>query len=242
MEKVPNTSSAANNSLNTKNSSPLTTPPIKIKTCICIPTYVSIKAELFQQFIELMGWANLKGFPVITVPNRTHNDARNWLATGGGGQSKPSHLINQVDSIIWIDSDMVFNKGELEKLISYDDPFVTGWYIKTDIQNQPTSDVMAARWDEEKFLKTGKMDFLQVEEIENSKDELIECDYTGFGFVKIDTSILRDMTYPYFTNKVVEIGGMLENCSEDVSFCLDSPIKPKIIRDLRIGHMKNCII
>ena len=50
------------------------------------------------------------------------------------------------------------------------------------------------------------------------------------------------MKYPYFTNKAVNIGEYTENCSEDVSFCLDSPIKPKIIRDLRVGHMKNCIV
>ena len=66
--------------------------------------------------------------------------------------------------------------------------------------------------------------------------------FQPFRFVKIDTSVLKEMTYPYFTNKKVNIEGHVENCSEDVSFCLDSPIKPKIIRDLRIGHMKSTVV
>jgi len=214
------------------------------KVCICIPTYVSIKAELFQQYLELTQWASRRPFTnITTIANRTHNDARNWLATAGGGNVKPSNLTEQVDTIIWIDSDMVFTLDDISKLLSYeDDPFVAGWYVKTNNQNMPTSDIMAARWDEDKFLKNGHMDFLQVDEVTNSKEELIECDYTGFGFVKMDTSVLKEMTYPYFTNKVVNIDGRIENCSEDVSFCLDSPVKPKIIKDLRIGHLKNCIV
>jgi len=212
------------------------------KVCICIPTYVSIKAELFQQFLDLSNWATLNNYPLLTIANRTHNDARNWLATAGGGHKNPTNLINQVDTIIWIDSDMVFSVEQLNKLLTYDDPFIAGWYIKTDTQNLPTPNVMAARWDEDKFLTDGHMDFLQVDEINNSKEESIECDYTGFGFVKTDVSILKEMTYPYFTNKKVNIEDRTENCSEDVSFCLDSPIKPKIIKDLRIGHMKSTVV
>ena len=214
------------------------------KICICIPTFVSIKAELFQQYIELVQWAGRQPFTtVLTIPNRTHNDARNWLAPAGGGNVNPTSLIDQVDELIWIDSDMVFNLEDINKLMSYkNDPFVAGWYIKTDNQNIPTDDIMAARWDEDKFLKEGHMDFLQVDEVTNSKEELIECDYTGFGFVKMNTSVLKEMTYPYFTNKVVNIKGRIENCSEDVSFCLDSPTKPKIIKDLRVGHLKNCVV
>jgi len=134
---------------------------------------------------------------------------------------------------------MVFSVEQLDKLLTYDDPFIAGWYVQTNEQNPA---VMAARWDEDKFLTSGHMDFLQINEITNSKDELIECDYVGFGFVKTDTSILKEMTYPYFTNKVVKIEDRTENCSEDVSFCLDSPVKPKIIRDLRIGHMKSTVV
>jgi hypothetical protein len=214
------------------------------KVCICIPTYVSIKAELFQQFIELIQWASRRPLTTITtIPNRTHNDARNWLATAGGGNANPNNLTEQVDIIVWIDSDMVFTLEDITKLLSYeDDPFVAGWYVKTNNQNMPTSNIMAARWDEDKFLKDGHMDFLQVDEVTNSKEELIECDYTGFGFVKMNTSVLKKMTYPYFTNKIVNIGGLIENCSEDVSFCLDSPVKPKIVRDLRVGHFKSTVI
>ena len=66
----------------------------KYKVIICIPTFVGIKAELADQFIQLGGYAKEKGYPVITIPNKTHVDARNWLATGGGGFQNSKMLIN----------------------------------------------------------------------------------------------------------------------------------------------------
>ena len=78
------------------------------KIAICIPTHTSISALLFDQWIGLSAWCAKNNIPIITIANRTHNDARNWLATAGGGFEKPNQLINQVDYILWIDSDQVF--------------------------------------------------------------------------------------------------------------------------------------
>jgi hypothetical protein len=54
------------------------------------------------------------------------------------------------------------------------------------------------------------------------------------------------MEYPYFRQRVVEIGKYKENVSEDASFCLDVQeqldIRPTILPQLRINHLKELYI
>ena len=209
------------------------------KIVICIPTYVSVSSSLFNQWIQLAKWCTEKNIEIITISNRTHNDARNWLATGGGGFQNPTNLINEVDWLIWIDSDQFFTKNNLQTLIDCDEKFCCGWYVKDTAP-------MVAKWDEDKFLKNGHMDFLTSEELEESKEELIEVDYCGFGFTKTHVSLFKELTYPFFRNEMVTIGDYQENVSEDATFCLYvnkyANIKPKVITDLKIGHLKEVII
>ena len=62
----------------------------------------------------------------------------------------------------------------------------------------------------------------------------------------MSTEILKKMEYPYFRQRVVEIGKYKENVSEDASFCLDvaelTDIKPTILPKLRINHLKELYI
>ena len=205
------------------------------KLAICIPTSTSVSAKLFSQWIDLSAWCALREIPILTISNRTHNDARNWLATAGGGFKNPKEIFTKIDAFIWIDSDQVFNPTQLEILINSKEKFVTGWYMKGETP-------MVARWNEKTFLQTGYMDFLKEEELTNSKKDLIDIDYCGFGFTKTHKDVFSDLTYPYFTNKIVQIGKYTENVSEDASFCLDAGIKPKVIPSLRVGHLKEMVI
>jgi hypothetical protein len=104
---------------------------------------------------------------------------------------------------------------------------------------------MVARWDEEHFKKHGSMEFLNEKEIMESK-EPIRVDYVGFGFCRIHSSVFEKMEYPYFRHHVTKIGDYRDNSSEDVSFCLDASelagVKPLVIPELRIGHLKEIII
>ena len=209
------------------------------KVAICIPTHTSISAVLFDQWIGLSAWCAKNNIPIVTIANRTHNDARNWLATAGGGFQKPNLLIDQMDYILWIDSDQVFTLKDIQTILSCKSKFCTGWYLKGDTP-------MVARWDEETFLKTGQMAFLSQGELEQSKGKLIEVSYCGFGFTKTHTDLFRGLTYPFFRNEVVQIGDYQENVSEDATFCLYVDkyldIKPKVIADLKIGHLKEQVI
>jgi len=58
--------------------------------------------------------------------------------------------------------------------------------------------------------------------------------------------LFKELTYPFFRNEMVTIGDYQENVSEDATFCLYvnkyANIKPKVITDLKIGHLKEVII
>ena len=68
----------------------------------------------------------------------------------------------------------------------------------------------------------------------------------GFGFTKTHTDLFKGLTYPFFRNEVVQIGDYQENVSEDATFCLYVErylgIRPRVIADLKIGHLKEQVI
>ena len=82
-----------------------------------MPTFRNVSAELMAQFMQMAGWCALNKVEIITVANRTHADARNWLVTGGGGFSKPRTLIDSCYQIVFVDSDQVFTLAQLKELI-----------------------------------------------------------------------------------------------------------------------------
>ncbi len=217
-----------------------------MKFAFLIPIYTSVSAKLFPQFLSLQRACEQIDAEIFTVSNRTHVDARNWLATNGGGFENPRKFIEEVEWLVWIDSDQGFSLKNLETLLNCEEKFCSGWYVKEDASGLPGNHAMAARWDEEYFEKHGNMEFLTADELNGSKEEFVEVDYVGFGFTKVHTDLLKQMEYPYFRQKVVKVGKYKENTSEDVTFCRDcyeiTGVKPKVITQLRIGHLKEIFI
>ena len=211
-----------------------------MKYAFCIPIYNTISGRLLPQFLNLQEWSPQLDGQIYTVVGRTHADARNWLCTDGGGFSNPRKLIDKVDYIVWIDADQSFNYSQLVTLLEYDSPFCAGWYVK-DLSGT----AMIADWDEDDFKKQGTMNFWNQNKIKTQK-EPFEVDYCGFGFTKVSTDILKELEYPYFKQRMVEIGKYKENVSEDATFCLDVKdklgIKPTILSQLRINHLKELYI
>ena len=211
-----------------------------MKYAFCIPIYNTISGRLLPQFLNLQEWCPQLDGQIYSVVGRTHVDARNWLCTDGGGFSNPNKLIDKVDYIVWIDADQQFNYQQLNTLLEYDSPFCSGWYIK-----ELNETAMIADWDEDNFQKNGKMNFWTQNKIRTLRKPF-EVDYCGFGFTKVSTDILKELEYPYFRQRVVEIGKYTENVSEDATFCLDVKdklgIKPTILPQLRINHLKEILI
>ena len=211
-----------------------------MKFAFLVPIYNHISGRLFKRFLNLQEWCPQLDGKIYTVVGRTHADARNWLCTNGGGFSNPRSLINKVDYLVWIDADQDFNYTELNTLLSYDSSFCAGWYVK-DLSGI----AMIADWNERDFKRQGTMNFWHQDKIIKEK-EPFEEDYCGFGFTKVSTDILKEMEYPYFRQRVVEIGKYKENVSEDATFCLDVKdklgIKPTILPELKIRHLKELYV
>lgn len=148
------------------------------------------------------------------------------------------------ECLIWIDSDTVFSLDQLEQLIKHEHPFVSAVYYTQSKSKDKM--VVAANWDESKFLKTGRMEYLTEQNIKDARKQPIQVSYVGFGFCKTNTSIFEKMSYPYFTNKIVTMQNKdvsyTENVSEDASFCLDSSVKPIVDTTLIVGHLKSGVI
>ena len=211
-----------------------------MKYAFLMPIGDSISGKLIPQLLATNRYISQVDGELFTIANRTHVDARNWLATAGGGFKYPTNLIDKVDWLVWLDSDQVYNVGQIKKLLDRPEKFVSGWYIK-DSSGVRNPQAMVAHWDEEYFEQNGSMQFLHEQEITSAK-EPIEVSYVGFGFCKVHTSILKKMEYPYFRQHLTKVGKYQDNSSEDVSFCLDAykatGIKPIVIPELRIGHLK----
>ena len=211
-----------------------------MKFAFLVPIYNHISGRLFKRFLNLQEWCPQLDGKIYTVVGRTHADARNWLCTDGGGFTNPRNLINKVDYLVWIDADQDFNYTELNILLSYDSPFCAGWYVKDF-----SGIAMIADWNEQDFKRQGTMNFWHQDKIVEQK-EPFEVDYCGFGFTKVSTDILKQMEYPYFRQKVVEIGKYKENVSEDATFCLDVKdkldIRPTILPQLKIRHLKELYV
>jgi hypothetical protein len=211
-----------------------------MKYAFLTPIYNHISGLIFERFLNLQEWCPQLDGKIYTVVGRTHADARNWLCTDGGGFQNPNKLIDKVDYLVWIDADQEFNYTQLSSLLSYESQFCAGWYVK-DLSGT----AMIADWDESKFKKDGRMKFWNSDDIVKQKNPF-EVDYCGFGFTKVSTDILKQMEYPYFRQRVVEIGKYKENVSEDATFCLDvkdiTGIRPTILPQLNIKHLKELYV
>lgn len=168
--------------------------------------------------------------------------------------------------LMWIDSDMVFNPQQFQKLLDDDKDIVSGLYFMDNGQQFAT----VKDWDEEYFKKNGGFEFLTPKDIEATlkglpyKDAdkngspnpsptpsptrvegLIEVAYTGFGFMMIKKGVFESMTYPWFRPIEKKIGNMVDFTMEDVAFCLrakETGFKVHIDPLVRVGHEKKVVL
>lgn len=149
-------------------------------------------------------------------------DARNTIAD--------SAVKNNFDRILWLDSDMKFDRDLMKRLAQRMDegyPFVTGVYC---MRKEPHTAVVY------KHIEPGKdpTPFTQAElGVENGVIEIAAC---GFGCVMMDVRILHNMKmlrtdYPF--SPYLGLG-------EDLSFCkrmTEMNVKMFCDTSIRLGHV-----
>ena len=166
------------------------------------------------------------------------------LCLGGdtlrGENQKPFNGKINYTHVMWIDSDIIFDRTCFEALLNYDLDVISGIYMMKGEKYFAT----VKKWDEEYFKGHGAFQFLTEEDIQDHKG-LMEVDYTGFGFILIKRRVHEAIKYPWFRPIYHQIGLCKDFSSEDASFCRlikEAGFKIYIDPKIRVGHQKEVIL
>lgn len=158
-----------------------------------------------------------------------------------GADQKP--FGGKVDYDVWvtIDSDIRFTPEQMIELIEDTNkyPVVSGLYRMENLKHY----ACVKDWDTKYFKTNGSFEFMKSDE--DIKDKYISVAYNGMGFFACRKGVIEKLKYPYFTYPLIEIDGLRDTCSEDVSFCknlTDAGFEITVNTTLRVGHEKTLII
>ncbi|MFN9905360.1 MAG: hypothetical protein ACK56F_04440, partial [bacterium] len=96
--------------------------------------------------------------------------------------------------MMWIDSDVLFTPDQFERLLSHDKDIVSGLYKMED----NTHYACVEHWNENHYVEKGHFEFLKPSDIEYRKNQLIDVNYVGFGFILIKKGVFESLKYPFF--------------------------------------------
>jgi len=158
-----------------------------------------------------------------------------------GADQKP--FGGKVDYDVWvtIDSDIRFTPEQIIELIEDTNkyPVVSGLYRMEDLKHY----ACVKEWDTKYFKTNGSFEFMKSDE--DIKDKYISVAYNGMGFFACRKGVIEKLKYPYFSYPLIEIDGLRDTCSEDVSFCknlTDAGFEIIVNTNLRVGHEKTIVI
>jgi hypothetical protein len=158
-----------------------------------------------------------------------------------GADQKP--FGGKVDYDVWvtIDSDIRFTPEQMIELIEDTNkyPVVSGLYRMEDLKHY----ACVKEWDTKYFKTNGSFEFMKSDE--DIKDKYISVAYNGMGFFACRKGVIEKLKYPYFSYPLIEIDGLRDTCSEDVSFCknlTDAGFEIIVNTSLRVGHEKTIVI
>lgn len=132
------------------------------------------------------------------------------------------------DYILYVDSDMVFDKSDIERLVSHNTDICSGLYISRDGQNNNVaySEIITRRrwpYREPKLI------------VDHTTSGYGSVAAVGFGFCLIKTSVAESMFKHYKSIFEPKWG-----VGEDAAFCIRAKrcgYEIYIDRDVRLGHI-----
>ena len=132
-------------------------------------------------------------FHIQFTENSLVYDARNYLAQYA--------IDNDLDYVLWVDSDVIFPADGLERLLAHDKDFVTGVYFQRRPPHYPT--IYSHVGEDGKEVCT-----------DYTKKRLFQVEGCGFGFCLVKVDVMRKMVneYGYLFHPIPQLG-------EDLSFC-----------------------
>lgn len=156
------------------------------------------------------------------------------------------------DYLLWVDSDILFNRDSFERLLEADKDVVSGWYMDKDLN--PAFGFTKTQKSEykEKTLPLPLYDKDHLYSFHNDSDvegktQLYKIDWVGMGWILIKKGVMEQIKYPWFSPKLVRVLGRTPDddavisLSEDLSFQLslkEAGIDIWLDPLARVGHEK----
>lgn len=171
----------------------------KIRICIGIPVGDNVNRLFFHtMLLRMEEWSQTFDImPIIeyTIPI---DEARNRIAKIATDA--------KCDYIFFIDSDVLIQQGQLERLVSWDKDAITGIYYMRAAPYYP--------------LIRRKVAYRLYSPIEpDTSIELMSIDGSGFGCFLLRTSILDKIEYPWFQFQYFRHMNKWRHIGEDLYFC-----------------------
>lgn len=195
-----------------------------MKMMIAVPTMKDVPVEFFSCF---MGMAMVGETTLALESQSLVYEARNKLVLKA--------LDKGADYILWIDSDMVFDRELLPNLLKdMDDEheFVSGIFFKRSFPTNPTI-LKELHW-------SGASDHGSEFYTDYPKDQLFEIAGSGLACTMIKTSLIEDVINEFQESPFTPLSGL----GEDYSFCWKiNKIGRKMWCDSRVkvGHVGSII-
>jgi hypothetical protein len=129
------------------------------------------------------------------------------------------------DYVLWVDSDQVFEPVHFEMLLEADKDVVAA-----PIKTLPYANYNCGHLDGETIARIKEF---------KPEDDVVEVDFTGFGFILFKKGVFERMRFPYFA--AMKYGGHKGDMGEDFSFCLrakEAGIKLHVASKCKVLHEK----
>lgn len=135
---------------------------------------------------------------------------------------------NGYDYVLFVDSDMVFDKTDIEKLVRHDADIVSGLYVTRNGENMNVA--------YNKIITRRRFPFRAPKLFaDNGVTGYAEIAACGFGFCLIKTDVIKRMAKRYKS-----LFEPFKGVGEDIAFCIRAKrcgYKIMIDRDVRLGHV-----
>jgi hypothetical protein len=210
-------------------------------TVVFCPPGSSFSGKFIQCWSNLLAWCLCNGIKPIVSQQRSCNIyyVRNMCLGGDvlrGPRHKPFDGKLDYDYIMWIDSDILFEPQQFQRLLGHGTDIVAGLYLMEGGKQFAAVE----QWDEEYFAQHGCFRFLTPADLQG-KEGLLQMAYTGMGFMLVKRGVFEAMEYPWFRPMEKRTGQAVDFTMEDVGFCLRArEVGVAILVDeaVRMKHVK----
>ena len=227
----------------------------KNKTVIfCLPGK-SFNGQFLMNWTRLVQKCDEYGITIMYINcyNANVYYTRNMCLYGNileGSKQRPFQGKIKYDYIMWVDDDILFSVDHFFKLLHIMEHRGNAFKVLTGLYPMANNTHYAAvrKLDMDYFQKNGKFEFLAKDDSVIEDKDLIQVEYTGFGFLLMRHGVLEAMDYPWFSPvdmsfKHPDTGVLVKDfTSEDVGFCLKLKMKLGIhiyaVSDVRVNHYK----